>query len=312
MSEKSLAFIFPAFVSEYADDPVHHLSGFAEYFHKSLHQAAGLVSRDLANFNFRTNTFLEDELKTQFITYIYSCALSSYLKDKGITSDYCAGYSMGIYAALFHAEVVSFRDGLELISRAFRSIQSVTRCAPFSMGTIIGLNREDVLQILKQTGNHVEITNQNSICSFVLGGPEEDINKTLEMAKSEGALSTRVIPVSDPYHTTYINPPGADHRMIMNGMHFNDPAIPVVSLIDRKIIRDEQSLHDEVIRNLYTPMNWYKTQLFLQEKGVTVFIECGAGKGLSKNSRFIEGDAVFLSPDSNSFLMELEKIVGGK
>jgi [acyl-carrier-protein] S-malonyltransferase len=312
LSEKSLAYIFPAFVSEYPDDPIHHLDGFADYFLPLLKQGAELVSRDLVQFNFRTRTFLDDELKTQFITYIYSCALSSYLKDMGIPSSYCAGYSMGIYAAFFHSGVISFNDGLELIARAFNSIRKVTLNASFSMGTVIGLTRDDILEILKQTGSRVEITNQNSLCSFVLGGPEEDIRKTLDVAKTEGALSTRVIPVSDPYHTSYINPPGADHRMIMSGIHFNDPAVPVVSLIDRKILKEEQTLRDEIIRNLYTPMNWYKTQLFMQQTGVTIFIECGMGKGLTKNSRFIEGDAVFLSPDSHTFLQDLMQIVPGK
>ena len=55
-------------------------------------------------------------------------------------------------------------------------------------------------------------------------------------------------------------------------------------------------------------MNWYKTQLFLQHHGVSVFIECGIGKGLTKNAKFIEGDAVFLSPDSRSFLPDLKKL----
>ncbi len=308
MSEKSLAFIFPAFVSEYSEDPGRRLPGFPKYFQKFLHQAAIRVSPDLEQFNFHTRTFLDDELKTQFITYVCSCALSSYLKDEGIRSDYCAGYSMGIYAAFYHAGVVSFMDGLELIGRAFESIRKVTRNAPFSMGTVIGLSREDIVGIIKHTGSSVQITNQNGICSFVLGGKEDEIRRFLDAAKAEGALSTRVIPVSDPYHTSYINPPGSDHRMIMTGLHFNDPMIPVVSLLDSKILHDEMSLRDEIIRNLYTPMNWYKTQLLLQSRGISVFIECGMGKALTKNSKFVEGDAVFLSPDSPGFIEDLEKI----
>ncbi len=301
MSEKSLAFVFPAFANEYPDDPFHHLTGFAKYFEKCLQQAAELVSPDLAEFNFKTRTFLDDELKTQFITYIFSCALSSYFKDRGISSAYSAGYSMGIYAAFFHSDIVSFQNGLKLIYRAYKSIRTVTSNAKFSMGTVIGLSRDDVLGIIEQTGSHVEITNQNNVCSFVLGGIEEDIRKLLDFAKSEGALSTNVIPVSGPYHTSYINPPGADHQMIMRGIQFNNPAVPVVSLIDQKILKGEQSLRDEIIRNLYTPMNWFKTQLYIQHLGVSGFIECGIGKGLTKNAKFIEGDAVFLSP-SNLFL----------
>jgi [acyl-carrier-protein] S-malonyltransferase len=308
LSEIHLAFVFPAFVSEYPDDPARHLPGFTKYFRKYLNEAASQLSPGLDTFHFRDNSFLDDELKTQFITYTYSCALSDYLRDHGIPSDFSAGYSMGIYAALFHSRVLSFSDGLRLICRAFDSIRAVTFNFPFTMGTVIGLDLKDILELIIKTGSGVEITNQNSVCSFVLGGPEEDVKNLLALAHEEGALSTRLIFVSDPYHTKYINPPGADHRKIMASISFKDPIVPVVSLIDRKILREEQTLRDEVIRNLYTPMNWYKTQLFLQKEGVTGFIECGMGKALTKNAKFIEGDALFLSPESSSFLTEMEKI----
>jgi [acyl-carrier-protein] S-malonyltransferase len=307
LSDKELALIFPAFVSEYSDDPFHHLEDLSDYFSRYLHQANS-ISPGIDQFSFSGRNFLDDELKTQFITYTYSCAVSSFLSHKRIKSAYCAGYSMGIYAALFHSGVIGFSEGLELIVRAFESIKRVTSDTLFSMGTIIGLNHEDLLDIQRKVGTQVEITNQNSLCSFVIAGPESAVREMLEIAREEGALSTRLIPVSDPYHTSYINPPGADHRMIMSGISFKDPAVPLVSLIDRKILRDEQTCRDEVIRNLYTPMSWYRTQLFLQQKGVSVFIEGGTGKTLTKNSKFIEGDALFLSPDSRSFLSDLEKI----
>jgi [acyl-carrier-protein] S-malonyltransferase len=309
LSEHRLAFVFPAFVSEYPDDPLHHLEGFDKVFEEFLHQAAEHACPDLSRFHFTECTFLEDELKTQYITYVYSCALSSYLKQHGIRSSYSAGYSMGIYAAYYHSEVIRFQHGLDLISRAFHSIKKVTADTSFLMGTVIGLNHNDIHEIQTSAGTKVEITNQNSDHSFVIGGPEKDVIRFLEKAKQEGALSTRIIRISDPYHTSYINPPGADHRSIMIGIPFRDPVVPVVSLIDRRIIHEEQSLRDEIIRNLYTPMNWYRTQLFLQEKGVRVFIECGLGKGLTKNSRFVEGEASFLSADSESFLTEFHKII---
>jgi [acyl-carrier-protein] S-malonyltransferase len=309
LSERSLAFIFPAFVSEYPDDPVHHLTGFTKYFKDFLHQAAEHVCPELAEFDFLRKNFLGDELKTQFLTYIFSCALSAYLKEKKVTPAYCAGYSMGIYGAYFFSGVICFTDGLELIRRAFDSIKKVTADSSFLMGTVIGLSHEDLRAILDSNKLRVEITNQNSDHSFVLGGTDKDIRKLLDLAKSEGALSSRVIPISDPYHTSFINPPGADHRRIMAGIPFHDPAVPVVSLIDRRVIREEQSLRDEIIRNLYTPMNWYRTQLYLQSQGVSVFIECGLGKGLTKNSKFVEGNASFLAPDSRSFLEELQRVV---
>jgi malonyl CoA-acyl carrier protein transacylase len=79
--------------------------------------------------------------------------------------------------------------------------------------------------------------------------------------------------------------------------------MPIVSLVDQEILLEEDLLKQEVVRNLFTPLNWYQTQLYLQELGVNRFIECGSGKGLVKNARFIEGDAV--SMNANTFSSRL-------
>ena len=80
--------------------------------------------------------------------------------------------------------------------------------------------------------------------------------------------------------------------------------MPIVSLVDQDILLEEQSLKDEVVRNLFTSLNWYKTQLYLQELGINRFVECGSGKGIVKNARFIEGDAVFYTANSYTLLLD--------
>ena len=67
----------------------------------------------------------------------------------------------------------------------------------------------------------------------------------------------------------------------------------------------KHAFKNETVRNLFTSLNWYKTQLYLQELGVKRFVECGSGKGIMKNARFIEGDAVFLT--ANLFSASLGK-----
>ena len=76
--------------------------------------------------------------------------------------------------------------------------------------------------------------------------------------------------------------------------------MPIVSLIDQELLLEESALKQEVVRNLYTPLNWYETQLYLQELGVNRFIECGSGRGLVKNARFIEGDAITVTANAFS------------
>jgi len=74
--------------------------------------------------------------------------------------------------------------------------------------------------------------------------------------------------------------------------------------LDQEILLEEHALKNEVVRNLFTSLNWYETQLYLQELGVNRFVECGSGKGIVKNARFIEGDAVFFTANAYTALLD--------
>ena len=48
-------------------------------------------------------------------------------------------------------------------------------------------------------------------------------------------------------------------------------------------------IRKELVNNIFSRMNWYETMKSLIGRGVTSFYECGAGDGLTRNFRFIEG-----------------------
>jgi [acyl-carrier-protein] S-malonyltransferase len=303
LSQKKLAFVFPPFASDYPEDPFSNLSGFNDHFRKFLSRAAEFADPELIRFDYTANPFLEDELKTQYIAYIQACSLISWFREKGIIPGYSAGYSMGIYAALYQSEVISFLDGLVLIRQAYKEIRKVIPDGGYGMCVIIGFNRDDIEELTRKENLDLHIAIQNSVCSFSISGQSEDLVRFTESAQKEGALNTRILKVSIPYHSTFLRDTGTGFSEFIAQMPFRMPKMPIVSLVDQEILLEEDLLKQEVVRNLFTPLNWYQTQLYLQELGVKRFIECGSGKGLVKNARFIEGDAV--SMNANSFSSQL-------
>jgi [acyl-carrier-protein] S-malonyltransferase len=151
---------------------------------------------------------------------------------------------------------------------------------------------------------NLKLAIQNSVCSFSISGKAEDILKLTESAQYEGALSTRVLNVSVPYHSIFLKDTAAGFSEFVNQMQFRSLKMPIVSLVDQEILLEEHALKNEVVRNLFTSLNWYETQLYLQELGVNRFVECGSGKGIVKNARFIEGDAVFYTANSFTALLD--------
>ncbi len=298
MSDNQLAFIFPAFTSDYTNHPGHGIPGFALQFDTFLRTASNKVDPLLKEFTFTGNTFLEDELLTQYLTYIYSCASASALRNLGFSPSMNAGYSMGIYASLFDAGSVSFETGLELIRLAFQSLKMAISSASFGMVSVIGLSGRDIHHLIDQYDLRVEITNQNASPSFVLSGFLEDVMAFMKLAMEEGALHTRDLGVSIPYHASFLKEGAKHFGKLISSLEIKQPENKIISMIDQTLLLTPSIIRQELINNLYYPLNWFRTKQVMLEHQVSVFVECGPSKGLTKNSKFVEGNFRFYSLNS--------------
>ena len=298
MSEIRSAFIFPAFTVDYSNHPGERLPGFNEQFSSLLQAAAKAIDPVLSDFSFVGETFPEDELRTQYLTYIYSCSAAAILRKNSLVPVASAGYSMGIYAAMSDAGAISFESGLQLIRLAYHAMKISLKNGQFGMGTLIGLSRNDIVQLISHSGLQVEIANQNAPYSFVVAGVQEDLSKLLELAKTEGVLHTRDLGVSIPYHARFLASGALNFGREIVSCRFGMPQNPIVSLIDQTILSSEESMRTEVVRNLFNPLNWLMTQQWMLGQQITLFVECGASKGLIKNAKFVDGEYRFLALDS--------------
>ncbi|MFH1321472.1 MAG: hypothetical protein ABII90_12585 [Bacteroidota bacterium] len=290
MNSAEIGFIFPAFVNEFIGTEKDIVSKHSDDFDILLKNAADLVDSSLINFDIKTNNFLTDELKIQFITYVFSCCISNILKKRNIITGYTAGYSMGLYAALYHCNSITFEDGLLLIKNAFNIIKNSTCNKKFGMGTVVGLDYHDMSKIISQNSNNVENISTNSSHNFVISGDYYEVDKILNIAKEEGALYVRLLPVTCPYHSKFTGNAADEFGNYVKRININAPCSGIVSLIDQNILKTADDIKKELAGNLNTGINWLNTMLKMIDLNVNIFIECGAGKTLYKIGKFIEGD----------------------
>jgi [acyl-carrier-protein] S-malonyltransferase len=280
--------IFPAFVHEYHGSEEAVLSSFNNEFLHLIEIASDTLGINLKQFDFQTNNFLNDEEKSQFISFIFSCSIADILKSQHLKPDFISGYSMGIYAALYYCGAIDFRDGLVLISRAWDRITEITQGTEYGMGMIIGLNENDILELFP-TDAGIEICNQNNPYTFIISGKKKSVSRVLNSAKEEGAMRTTMLSVSQPYHSGFLKKAEPVFAKSIQNLSFRPSEYNYVSSLDQRILTSGDELREEVIRNLSHKMNWHKTMSFLSAQGTDFFFECGAGDGLTRNSRFIEG-----------------------
>jgi [acyl-carrier-protein] S-malonyltransferase len=194
-----------------------------------------------------------------------------------------------------HARAVTFADGLLLIRKDYETIKDIVKDQIYGMCSVIGLSRNDIIDLIGLLNLPVEITNQNSEFAFVLSGLHKDILDIMKAALNEGALHVHLLNVTLPYHSDFLKETKHAFSIYIDTIKFTDPGIKIISLADQKLLKDPADIKEEIIKNLFTPLNWYKTQSELQSSGVNCFVECGFGKSLVKNAKFIEGEFQFLS-----------------
>ena len=199
-----VAFIFPAFVSEYIGTEVQILDELSNRFRENLKKASVTSGVDFESFHLEDSAFTKDELRVQIISYIFSCSLSDELIERGIKPDILAGYSMGLYAALYTGGVIHFEEGIHLIIQAYNISKSVVGDIDSGMGSIIGLTEEEINEIIDKHQLEAEIANTNSVHSHLVTGRMEAINSLLELARNTGALHVSLLNVKTPYHSSLL------------------------------------------------------------------------------------------------------------
>jgi [acyl-carrier-protein] S-malonyltransferase len=281
--------IFPAFVNEYTGTEGQVISAFENNFAGLIAMASDNLKLDLTGFDFTNNNFLHDELKSQYISYLFSCSVADILKVQKIKPSFVSGYSMGIYAALYYCGSITFKEGLMMVKNAWDIISGVTAGGKYGMGIIIGLEEADILHLL-HAAREVEICNRNNKHTFIISGLFDAVDTVLLSAKNEGAMRANIIQVSKPYHSQFLRSAGPEFAESIKDFSFRAPDCRYISAMDQQIIKTAEGLKKEVIKNLSSRMNWLDTMSFLLTMGTDVFFECGAGDGLTRNARFVEGN----------------------
>ncbi|MEI6883207.1 MAG: acyltransferase domain-containing protein [Bacteroidota bacterium] len=298
MDSDKIAFVFPAFISEYKDDPAANVSEFNELFMSYLKKAAEFADRDLLEFTPGDDPTKLDELKNQFISYIYSCTCADLLIKEGVKPGLLAGYSMGIYAALYTASSISFETGLLFIRTAYNAIRKSLSFTKYGMCGVIGLSEKDIKEIASRFDLDLMIVNRNSEVSFVIAGSSFHIHVFALKAKEEGALHIRQLVSTIPYHTNLLSDAAKVLSEVVMTADVQSPRIPVISTLRQDMIADEGRAREEVVNNIHLPFNWYATQLRMFESGIQKFTECGPSQMLLKNSKFIKDGGKFVTWNS--------------
>jgi [acyl-carrier-protein] S-malonyltransferase len=107
----------------------------------------------------------------------------------------------------------------------------------------------------------------------------------------EGASSTRLIPVTAPFHTTQLQVIEPSISKALDRMRVVAPRWPILSSITQEFLVTEDDVRAEICRNVSRPMNWFATLKAGLGRGEAGWVESGASFILTDLVRDLFPDA---------------------
>lgn len=202
------------------------------------------------------------------------------LRNYGITAEAAAGFSLGEYAALVYAGVMSMEDAFRIIQIRADAMQEASAPGAGAMAAFVGASPDQVEDICSQVKkDYVVPANYNSPVQTVVSGTAAGVEQACMLAEAAGLRCVKLA-VSAPFHCRLMEPAAYKLKEKFQTVAFSNPKIPVYMNVDGKAVHDGSVISDYLVRQAMSPVRWVQTLENMHEKGIDTFIECGAGKTL--------------------------------
>ena len=224
---------------------------------------------------------------TQPAIFLHSVILAKVLGDS-FQPEMVAGHSLGEISALVAADVLSFEDGLRLVSKRASAMQKACEIMPSTMAAVLGLEDQIVEQICETVDGVVVAANYNCPGQLVISGEVSAIEKACELLTEKGARRALVLPVGGAFHSPMMEPAREELAAAIKETHFNEPTCPVYQNVPATAVTTATEIKENLMKQLTAPVKWTQSIQSMISDGGTQFIEVGPGKVLQGLMRKID------------------------
>ncbi|CAL2083476.1 ACP S-malonyltransferase [Tenacibaculum sp. 190524A02b] len=281
------AYIFPGQGAQFTG------MGLDLYEKSPLAQELFEKANDILGFSITDVMFegTKEELKqtkvTQPAIFLHSVILAKVLGDD-FKPEMVAGHSLGELSALVANGVLSFEDGLQLVSKRALAMQEACEIKPSTMAAVLGLENEVVEDVCKEVEGVVVAANYNCPGQLVISGEIEAVEKACEVLKEKGARKAVLLPVGGAFHSPMMEPAREKLAKAIEETEFKEPICPVYQNVVAKAVTDPQEIKKNLISQLTAPVKWTQCVQAMITDGGNEFIEVGPGKVLQGLMRKID------------------------
>lgn len=246
-------------------------------------------------------------------------AYRAWMARTGIAPAVVAGHSLGEYAALVAAGVLSMGQAAPLVRLRAQAMQDAVPVGQGSMAAVLGLPSDKVLSCCAAVQatfgpdavEVVEVANFNDPGQTVISGSKLAVERACEALKAEGARRAMLLPVSAPFHCRMMRPAAEKLRAALGDVDLRKPQIALINNVDVAVEVDPGRIRDALFRQAFGAVRWVECIQAIKARGLQHVVECGPGKVLAGMVARIDagltGLAIYDPPTAN----QLQQVLRG-
>lgn len=177
--------------------------------------------------------------ESQLATVALEIALAELFTAWGVVPDVVIGHSLGEYAALCVAGVLSVSDALLLVGRRALLMEKHLAANTHAM-LATGLTSEALQEVLGELRlESCSVACENAPSVTVASGTLQDIETLQQHLGAARGMKTSLLRVPYGFHSTQVDPILEEYQRVAEGVHFGKPRVPVISTLTAKVERGD-------------------------------------------------------------------------
>ena len=205
-------------------------------------------------------------------------------ESRGLSCEGVAGHSLGEYAAMTAAGMLTLEEGYTAIKYRAEAMDKAAKANPGAMAAVIGLPAEKVVELcykIKYEGKYVTAANLNSPVQTVIAGTNEGISAATELLKAEGAKRVVPLAVSAAFHSELMKDAAEEFKTAVSDIEFKAPKVRFYSNVLGKELTDFDNMADLMAKHICSSVRFTDELHAMKNDGFDTFVELGPGKVLT-------------------------------
>jgi len=223
--------------------------------------------KDKLNLNLRAAVEAKDAAivasHNQYLLCLYHHLMANLVVEKiGYLPSFALGHSFGQFSALVATKAVSLTDMIALVSKRTKIINSDKIEVKASFKSIHGMTWEEVgaflqtEQLEKEVAPALQNQKEQVVCAATSKGA-----KQLESLAEQYHYLLKEVPVSRPYHTSYMDEYNQRLLPYIEALPIASPLFPIIANFSKKGLSDPNAIKEEMKVQMVKPVYWHDSVL---------------------------------------------------